>query len=113
MKQISFDFDATYVTAYESCREFVGHRIHQQGIPVKAVAADMDLSTSHLGRKIAQAPHDSMRFTLDDLERFIEATKDASPIFYLLEKHCVDSDRIEKLEQELAELKARHARAAK
>jgi len=107
MRQVSFDFDASYVTAYESCREYVAHAVHHQGMPVKAVAADMDLSTSHLGRKLAQSPGDSMRFTLDDLERFIEATRDVSPIYYLIEKHCIDSVRVEALERELADLKAR------
>jgi len=112
MKQVSFDFDASYVTAYESCREYVAHAVHHQGVPVKAIAADMDLSSSHLGRKLSQAPGDSMRFTLDDFERFIETTRDTSPIFYLIEKHCVDADRVDALERELAELKARMARTA-
>ena len=46
-----------------------------------------------------------MRFTLDDLERFIEATDDTSPVLYLVEKYLTDRDRIAQLEAELKRLK--------
>lgn len=113
MEQITLNFEAGLTTAYSTCREFVAHRVHHQGRPQKAIAADMDYSPSHLSRKCAQSPDDSMRFTLDDLERFIETTGDTSPVLYLVEKFLAQrTDRIEELEKELERLRAVAIRSA-
>lgn len=105
MEQITLNYEAGRVESYPSCREYTASRIHHQGRPQKAIAADMDYSPSHLSRKCTQSPDDSMRFTLDDLERFIEVTGDTSPVLYLVEKFLVGRDRIAALEAELARLK--------
>lgn len=105
MEQVTLNFDAGISEAYPSCREFVAHRIHHQGRPQKSIAADMDYSPSHLSRKCAQSPDDSLRMTLDDLEKFIEVTGDTSPVLYLVEKYLTESNRIAQLEEELARLK--------
>ncbi len=113
MEQITINYVAGLVECYPTCREFVASRGHQQGRAQKAIAADMDYSPSHLTRKCAQSPDDSMRFTLDDLERFIEVTRDTSPVLYLAEKYltCAD-DEIARLRSRLAELEPRPARGA-
>ncbi|MHA7916028.1 hypothetical protein [Alloalcanivorax xenomutans] len=49
----------------------------------------MDYSPSDLSRKLAQNPDDSRRFTLDDLEKYIEVTRDIQPVLYLVEKYLV------------------------
>lgn len=106
MEQITLNYEAGLVESYQTCREFVAARIHKQGRPQKAIAADMDYSPSHLSRKCSQSPEDSMRFTLDDLERFIEVTEDTSPVLYLVEKYLTgDKDKIAQLEAELARLR--------
>jgi hypothetical protein len=115
MNQITLNFEKGLTDAYQTCREYVGARIHRQGKPQKAIAADMDYSPSHLTRKIAQNPDDSMRFTLDDLEKFIEVTGDKSPVHYLIEKYLCneDPDAIEKQIKELqAKLDMSRGRAA-
>lgn len=100
--QLTLNFDKGMAESYASCREFVAARVHQQGRPQKAIAADMDYSPSDLSRKLAQNPDDSRRFTLDDLERYIETTKDTEPVLYLVEKYFADSDdRIKQLEREI------------
>ncbi len=109
MQQITLNFEAGLVDAYSTCREYVAERAFRQGKPQKVIAADMDYSPSDLSRKLAQAPSDTRRFTLDDLETFIQVTGDASPVFYLVEKYCVD--RIAELEKELALLKQRRPAA--
>ncbi len=64
----------------------------------------MDLSPSYLSRKLAQSPNDTMRFTLDDLERYIQCTNDTKPVLYLVEKYLTDtSSKIEDLKRQLAE----------
>lgn len=106
--QLTLNFEAGLAESYGSCREYVAARVHQQGKPQKAIAADMDYSPSDLARKLAQNPDDPRCFKLDDLERFIEATGDTSPVLYLVEKYFADnSDRIEQMERELEMLRAR------
>ena len=103
--QLTLNFERGLVASYASCREFIAARVHQQGRPQKAIAADMDYSPSDLSRKLAQNPDDSRRFTLDDLERYIEVTGDKDAIYYLAEKYLVDdSSEIERLRARLAEL---------
>jgi hypothetical protein len=112
-RQLSLSFDADEFDSFETCREFVASRVHQQLDALgrrrlhKSIAADMDLSPSHLTRKLTQSPDDSMRFTLDDLERFVRITGDLSPIYWLVDRHIADDrdSRIEALEAELAALR--------
>lgn len=108
--QLTLNLEAGLSESYGTCRELVASRVHSLGKPQKAIAADMDLSPSDLTRKCAQSPNDCRRFTLDDLERFIEVTGDTQPVLYLVEKFFTDStSRIEQLEKELQMLKAKGA----
>lgn len=103
--QLTLNFEAGFANSYTSCREFVAARVHQQGRPQKVIAADMDYSPSDLSRKLAQNPDDSRRFTLDDLERFINVTGDTSPVYYLVEKYLTNRDHeVAELKRRLAEL---------
>lgn len=104
--QLTLNYEAGLTDSYPTCREYVAARIHQQGRPQKAIAADMDYSPSDLSRKLAQNPDDSRRFTLDDLERFVEVTGDTKPILYLVEKFLAKPD-VEELEEKIRELQAR------
>lgn len=101
--QLTLNFEAGLVAAYASCREYVGARVHLQGRPQKAVAADMDLSPSQLTRKLAQSEADSARFTLDDLETFLRVTGDIQPVLYLVEKYLARSAP-EQLRRQIAAL---------
>lgn len=92
MEQITINYEAGLADAYETCREYCQALCHQQGRPQKAIAADMDLSPSHLSRKLAQSPDDSMKFTLDDLERFMRVNNDTRPLVYLIEKFMAAPD---------------------
>lgn len=103
--QLTLNLEAGLVEAYPTCREYIASRVHNQGRPQKSIAADMDYSPSHLSRKCAQSPDDSMRFTLDDFEKFIQITGDTSPVLYLVEKYLTTHDRIAQLEAELAKLR--------
>ena len=113
-KQLTFNFDAGLSESYTSCREYVAARVHQLGKPQKAIAMDMDYAPTTLSRKLAQSPNDSSRFTLDDLELYIQTTKDTKPIEYLVEKHVLNDtdDRVRQLEEELAFLKQGQSRKA-
>lgn len=106
MEQITLNYEQGLVESFPTCREYLAHRVHHQGVPQKAIAADMDYSPSHLSRKCSQSPDDSMRMTLDDLEKFIQVTGDSSPVLYLVEKFLAkDTGRLQELELELERLR--------
>lgn len=108
--QLALNFAPGLGDGYGSCREFVAARVHQLGRPQKAIAADLDMAPSQLTRKLAQAPGDSARFTLDDLEAYMARTGDTDPILYLADKYLRRADpdelrrRIAELESQLAEV---------
>ena len=110
--QLTLNFEAGLADQYDSLKEFLREEAiptmwQKRGIPKKHIAADMDLSPSELTRKLSDNPNDPRNFTTDDLDSYLEKTKDMSPIFYLLDKYAKDTqDEIEKLEARLAELKA-------
>lgn len=110
MEQITINYEEPLTGAYETCREYIAHRMHHQGRSQKAIAADMDYSPSHLSRKCAQSPDDSMRFTLDDLERFIQVTGDVTPVIYLAEKYLRGLDEVTELRRALREAEGRLAK---
>ncbi len=103
-QQITLNFEASPVEAYESTREYVAALTHQQGRPQKAIAADMDYSPSHLSRKLSQSPDDSMRFTLDDLEKWVEVNGDCRPLFFLVQKHAMAAKSKEDIQKQIEEL---------
>lgn len=91
----------------DSCRLYIKAKIVNSRVNLKPLAAAMNLSASHLARKIVQNPGDSARFTLDDLENFIQVTEDVTPIHYLVEKHITkNKSRIQALKEELARLES-------
>lgn len=108
--QLTLNYEAGLTESYSTCREFIAARVHQQGRQQKSIAADMDYSPSDLSRKLAQAPDDSRRFTLDDMERYIDVTGDTKPVLYLVEKYLARTDP-DDLKKQIQELEARLASA--
>jgi len=97
--QLMLNFDKGLAESYSSCREFIAARVHQLGRAQKSIAADMDYSPSDLSRKLAQSPDDSRRFTLDDLEKYVQVTGDKKPVLYLVEKYLAEADEAALLKQ--------------
>ena len=105
MNQLSIDFNPDVTKSYGRCVEYVAARVHQQGIPQKAIAADMDLSPSQLSQKLGPTENSSARFTLDDLEHYVQATDDIEPIKYLVAKYLYKRSP-EDIKKQIAELQA-------
>ena len=89
--QMTLDFVPGLAERHSSALECVRECVYTCRNPLKTVAADMDMSQSELSRKLSGNPDDSRRFTLDDLERFIDSTGDLTPIYYLIEKYLEDA----------------------
>lgn len=104
--QMTMNFEPVHHKQWETCREYIDDKVipdylQERGILKKYLAADLELSPSELRRKLCPAPGDTRNFNLDDLENWLETTRDMRPVFYLLEKYSIDGA------DELARLKAR------
>jgi hypothetical protein len=106
MQQVVLNFDASPFDGYSTCREYVHRQVYQQGVHLKVIAADMDYSPSQLTRKLTQSPTDSARFTLDDLEVFMQVTGDVTPVYCLVHKHVTGKKNKEALLKLKAEIEA-------
>lgn len=95
--QMTLDLDTNLTERYRSVKEVVAAGVYRRGL--KRVAGDLDVAPGNLS---VQLSGDGQRhFDVDLLERYIEATGDRSPIYYLVAKHCGDQSaaRDEALEQ--------------
>lgn len=90
--QLSINFDPGLAERHQTALDCVRECAYTNKKPLKTLSADMDMSQSELSRKLGHNPDDPRRFTLDDLERFLTATGDLTPIYYLVEKYIEDSD---------------------
>ena len=107
---MTLNFEPSLPDKYNTLRDFIAYRVQVQSKPAKSIAGDIDMSPSMLSRKLVPSDGDTQRFNCDDLESYIRATGDTSPIEYLASKFlCSDESRkarciarVENLATELA-----------
>lgn len=90
--QLTLDFQPGLTELRSSCLECVDAQIKASGKPLKTIAADMDMSSSELSRKLSANKDDPRHFTLADFEKYLTTTGDTTPILYLAQKYCVSND---------------------
>lgn len=90
--QLTLDFTPGLAERHATLLDCVRSAVYTHRNPLKTIAADMDMSQSELSRKLSGNPEDHRRFTVEDLEKFIQATGDLTPIYYLVEKYLTDED---------------------
>lgn len=88
--QLTLDFEPGLTEKHPHLLDCVRAAAYTHRNPLKTIAADMDVSQSDLSRKLAGNPDDPRRFSLDDLERFIDATGDLTPVYWLVAKYLQD-----------------------
>lgn len=91
--QLMLDFQPGLAERYPTALDCVRTCVYASIKPLKSIAADMDMSQSDLSRKLSANPDDPRRFSLTDLETYIAATGDTTPILYLAQKYCVEDDQ--------------------
>lgn len=97
----------------ESLVAFVRGCVRRSPMPQHQIAKLMGYRPSQLSRKLSQSRTDSAKFTLDDLEKYIVATGDTSPIAYLTKKYLTETDeaallrKIQELESQLSSQRRR------
>lgn len=94
--QLTIDFTPGLTERHESLLDCVRECAYTNRNPLKTIAADMDLSQSELSRKLANNPEDPRKMSVGDLEKFIVATGDTTPIYYLIEKYLQDDSAKQK-----------------
>lgn len=83
-QQLTLSFEPGLAQRHKSLKACVRHQVYASDSPMKAIAADMDLSESDLNRKLSDNPNDPRKLSVCDLERYIAATNDHTPIYYLI-----------------------------
>lgn len=101
-RQLSLDFEPGLTERYPDLLSCVRACAERNVKPLKALAADMDLSVSDLSRKLAGRPDDKRAFTLHDLQKFLTITGDLTPIHWLVERYIESNDS--KQQRALSEL---------
>lgn len=94
--QLTIDFTPGLTERHESLLACLRECAYTQRNPLKTIAADMDMSQSELSRKLASNPGDPRHMTVEDLESFIDATGDTTPIQWLIEKYMQDGTQRQK-----------------
>jgi hypothetical protein len=120
VSQLTLNLEPSVVDRWPTLRKFLAHRVEVQAKPAKTIAAEMDLSPSSLSRKLNPGESDAQRFTVDNLEEYLQATGDVQAVIeYLATKYAPGGDDARKaralgrletlaatLEREIASMKA-------
>ena len=90
--QMTLNFEPGITERHKTCLDAVREAIYKHRNPLKTIAADMDMSSSDLSRKLSEDPNEPRRFTLHDFEAYLKATGDMTPLYYLVEKYLADDE---------------------
>lgn len=85
-RQLTLELDESLVTRYRHVRDVVLQGVYARGL--KTVAADLDLSPGNLSVALSDDPH--RKFSVDELEDYIQKTGDKTPIYYLIARYLGD-----------------------
>lgn len=88
--QLTIDFTPGLTERHDCLLDCIRQGAYSHRNPLKTIAADMDMSQSELSRKLANNPDDTRRLSVGDLEKYIQATGDTTPIYWLIEKYLQD-----------------------
>lgn len=83
---MTLQLDESLTTRYRGVRDVVLQGVYSRGL--KTVAADLDLSPGNLSVALSDDPH--RKFSVDDLEHYIQTTGDKTPIYYLIARYLGD-----------------------
>ncbi len=90
--QIEIDFDAGLTQTYPEIMQVINAVVRNCGRPLKAVAADLDRSSSDLSRWLSHSPDDPRHLPVVALPALIDACGDRGKdiVHWLIERHLED-----------------------
>lgn len=83
MNQLMIDFQQGLVEQFPEWGDMIRESVYGCGKPFKVIAADMDMSSSELSRRLSVS--DDLPLHALDLPRLIQATGDKRPVYWLIE----------------------------
>jgi hypothetical protein len=93
--QLTLNLEPSIVDRWSTLREYLEHRVGAQVKTAKQIAAEMDIAPSTLSKKLNEV--DSNRFTVDNLEEYIQITGDVQAVIeYLATKFAPGGDAARK-----------------
>ena len=91
VSQLTLNLEPSVVDRWPTLRQYLGHRVDEQTKTAKQIAADMDIAPSTLSKKLNK--EDSNRFTIDNLEEYLDSTGDVQAVIeYLATKYAPGGD---------------------
>ena len=90
--QLTLSLEPGLADRHDCLLDCIRQVVYSNRKPIKTIAADMDMSSSDLSRKLSSNPDDTRRFSVEDLERLVVATGDVTPILYLAEKYLASRE---------------------
>lgn len=84
--QLTLNFEPGLSDRYPSLRECVASSVYRYGLTNAAI--DLDKAPGNLSVELSADP--SRKFGVDDFEKYLEKSKDYSPIYYLIDKFLRD-----------------------
>lgn len=91
-KQLEIDFEPGLVERFPDFLDCVKASVYGSRKQFRSIAADLDMSSSDLSRRFAENPNDPINFPLKLLPKLVASTGDITPVYWLIEKFCEDSD---------------------
>lgn len=92
MRQVEINFEAGLTEQFPAFRDMVKASVYGCGRPFKAIAADLDMTSSELSRKLGDNPNDPVHFPLHLLPDLVRATGDKRPVYWLVETFLEDEE---------------------
>lgn len=97
LSQLTLNLEPTLVDRWPTLRQFLVHRVDAQAKTAKLIAAEMDISPSTLSKKLNPGETDAQRFTIDNLEQYLQSTGDIQAVIeYLATKFAPGGDEARK-----------------
>lgn len=94
-EQLTLDFTPGLLDRFTCLRDCIASGVYQRGLG--NVSIDLDEAPGNLSVKLSADP--TRKFSIENLERYIEKTGDTQPIMYLIEKFLAPDARPKNHEQ--------------
>lgn len=89
MEQIELNFEAGLTDQFPEFQQCLKASVYSCGRQFKAVAADLDMSSSRLSRMLNEND-ENVHFPAYRIPELIQATGDLRPLYWLAEMFCQD-----------------------
>lgn len=114
-RQLTLELDPGLTQRFRNVRDAVAQGVYARGL--KRIAGDLDMAPGNLS--VALGDDGTRKFSVDEMERYVQITGDLTPIHYLVERYLGDEgaaraealDRVLRLAEQIENLPAALAAA--